>query len=97
MYAVGYHPSLLPRYRGCNAVKWTVCFGDTVAGGTVYELDEKVDGGADRFCCPATTFRLFPAAARKIFLDNRGGMTYTMPYAAKARNQRFPLGGEQRR
>lgn len=45
-YAIGYHPSLLPRHRGRDAVKWTIKFGDTVAGGTVYELDEKVDGGA---------------------------------------------------
>lgn len=45
-YAVGYHPSLLPRHRGRDAVKWTVKFGDTVSGGTIYELGEKVDGGA---------------------------------------------------
>ena len=45
-YAVGYHPSLLPRHRGRDAVKWTVRFGDTVAGGSIYELGEKVDGGA---------------------------------------------------
>ena len=45
-YAVGYHPSLLPRHRGRDAVKWTVRFGDTVAGGTIYELSDKVDGGA---------------------------------------------------
>lgn len=29
-----------------KTVKWTVRFGDTVAGGTVYELSEKVDNGA---------------------------------------------------
>ncbi|MCK9169328.1 MAG: hypothetical protein M0P01_02830 [Treponema sp.] len=44
-YAVGYHPSLLPRHRGRDAVKWTIKFGDAVAGGTIYELNEKVDGG----------------------------------------------------
>ena len=45
-YAFGYHPSLLPRHRGKDAVKWTIRFGDTIAGGSIYELGEKVDGGA---------------------------------------------------
>ena len=45
-YAFGYHPSLLPRHRGKDAVKWTIRFGDAVAGGSIYELGEKVDGGA---------------------------------------------------
>lgn len=44
-YAIGYHPSLLPRHRGRDAVKWTIRFGDPIAGGTVYMLDDKVDGG----------------------------------------------------
>jgi len=44
--AFGYHPSLLPRHRGKDAVKWTIRFGDAVAGGSIYELGEKVDGGA---------------------------------------------------
>lgn len=45
-YAIGYHPSLLPRHRGRDAVKWTIKFGDTISGGTVYQLDDKVDGGS---------------------------------------------------
>jgi len=45
-YAFGCHPSLLPRHRGKDAVKWTIRFGDTIAGGSIYELGEKVDGGA---------------------------------------------------
>ena len=45
-YAFGYHPSLLPRHRGKDAVKWTIRFGDAVAGSSIYELGEKVDGGA---------------------------------------------------
>ncbi len=44
-YAIGYHPSLLPRHRGRDAAKWTIRFGDPVAGGTVYLLDDSVDGG----------------------------------------------------
>lgn len=42
---IGFHPSLLPRHRGQDAVRWTVAMGDTVTGATVYWLDDKVDGG----------------------------------------------------
>jgi methionyl-tRNA formyltransferase len=42
---VGYHPSLLPRHRGRDAIKWTVHMGDPIAGGTVYWLTDSVDGG----------------------------------------------------
>ena len=42
---VGYHPSLLPRHRGRDAVYWTVAMGDPVAGGSVYWLTDNVDGG----------------------------------------------------
>jgi len=43
--AIGYHPSLLPRHRGRDAVKWTLKMRDTIAGGSVYWLNETVDGG----------------------------------------------------
>lgn len=43
--AIGYHPSLLPRHRGRDAVRWTVKMGDPIAGGSVYWLSERVDGG----------------------------------------------------
>jgi methionyl-tRNA formyltransferase len=42
---IGYHPSLLPRHRGRDAVKWTVHMGDPVAGGSIYWLSPRVDGG----------------------------------------------------
>lgn len=42
---IGYHPSLLPRHRGRDAVRWTVHMGDPVAGGSVYWLTDNVDGG----------------------------------------------------
>lgn len=42
---IGYHPSLLPRHRGRDAVRWTVKMGDPIAGGSVYWLSEKTDGG----------------------------------------------------
>lgn len=43
--ALGYHPSLLPRHRGRDAVRWTVHMRDLVAGGTVYWLDDGADTG----------------------------------------------------
>jgi methionyl-tRNA formyltransferase len=42
---IGYHPSLLPRHRGRDAVKWTVHMGDPIAGGSIYWLSPRVDGG----------------------------------------------------
>ena len=43
--ACGYHPSLLPLHRGRDAIRWAIHCGDTVTGGTVYELGDVVDGG----------------------------------------------------
>lgn len=45
MGALGYHPSLLPRHRGRDAVRWTVHMRETIAGGTVYWMDDGVDTG----------------------------------------------------
>ena len=42
---IGFHPSLLPRHRGRDAVRWTVHMGDPITGGTVYWLTDNVDGG----------------------------------------------------
>lgn len=42
---IGFHPSLLPRHRGQDAVRWTVHIGDAITGGTVYKLNDKCDGG----------------------------------------------------
>jgi methionyl-tRNA formyltransferase len=43
---IGYHPSLLPRHRGIAAVEWTIREGDSIAGGSVYHLAERMDAGA---------------------------------------------------
>ena len=43
---IGYHPSLLPRHRGIAAVEWTIREGDPIAGGTIYHLADRMDGGA---------------------------------------------------
>ena len=42
---IGFHPSLLPRHRGQDAVRWAVAMGDAITGATVYWLNDKVDGG----------------------------------------------------
>ncbi len=43
--AIGFHPSLLPRHRGQDAVRWTVAMNDSITGATVFWLDDSVDGG----------------------------------------------------
>lgn len=43
--AIGYHPSLLPRHRGRDAVRWTIKMGDVIAGGSIYWLSDNVDAG----------------------------------------------------
>ncbi len=43
--ALGYHPSLLPRHRGRDAVRWAIHMGDKITGGTAYWLDDGVDTG----------------------------------------------------
>jgi methionyl-tRNA formyltransferase len=43
--ALGYHPSLLPRHRGRDAVRWTLHMGDAIAGGTAYWMDDGADTG----------------------------------------------------
>lgn len=42
---IGFHPSLLPRHRGRDAVRWACEMGDAVTGASVYWLDNNVDGG----------------------------------------------------
>lgn len=44
---IGYHPSLLPRHRGQDAVRWAVHMGDFVTGGTIYSLSGDVCDGGD--------------------------------------------------
>lgn len=42
---LGYHPSLLPLWRGKTAIECQLASGDRVTGGTVYWLDATFDGG----------------------------------------------------
>lgn len=43
--AVGYHPSLLPKYKGKNAIKDAFDNGEKVVGGSLYQLDDGWDTG----------------------------------------------------
>ena len=43
--AIGYHPSLLPLHRGRDAVRWVVKLRERVTGGSIYWLNDTVDGG----------------------------------------------------
>jgi len=43
--AIGYHPSLLPRHRGRDAVRWAIHMRESVTGGTVYWLTDRADAG----------------------------------------------------
>ena len=44
--AVGYHPSLLPRHRGRDAIRWTIHMSEKITGGTLYQMDNGADTGA---------------------------------------------------
>lgn len=40
-----FHPSLLPAYRGGNALAWQIILGETESGVTVFQVDAGVDTG----------------------------------------------------
>lgn len=42
---LAYHPSLLPRHRGRDAIRWTLAMHEPVAGGTAYWMDDGADTG----------------------------------------------------
>lgn len=42
---IGYHPSLLPRHRGRDAVRWTIHMKDEISCGTACGLTNTVDAG----------------------------------------------------
>ena len=43
--ALSYHPSLLPRHRGRDSIAWALRFGEKITGGSVFWLNDVVDGG----------------------------------------------------
>jgi len=108
--AVGYHPSLLPRHRGRDAVEWTIRMKDPIAGGSVYWLSDKVDGGhiAAREMCfvrPDDTASelwrrdLFPMGVRLIncvISDLLRGIIVQEPQIEEVATWEPPTGGRPR-
>lgn len=43
--AIGYHPSLLPRHRGADAIRWAIHMREPITGGTVYWMTCGADTG----------------------------------------------------
>lgn len=43
--AIGYHPSLLPRHRGRDAIRWAIHMKESITGGSVYWMDDGADTG----------------------------------------------------
>lgn len=48
-WSVGYHPSLLPLYRGPRAVEEAIANNESVTGGSVYHLTDDFDAGSVAF------------------------------------------------
>jgi len=44
---IGFHPSLLPRHRGRDAIRWAVHMKDFVTGATIYSLKGDICDGGD--------------------------------------------------
>ena len=44
---IGFHPSMLPRHRGQDAVRWAVHMGDAITGMSIYDLSGGVCDGGD--------------------------------------------------
>jgi len=45
MGSFNFHPSLLPKHRGCFSAPWAIIDGDRVTGVTCHRMIEKVDAG----------------------------------------------------
>ena len=43
---LGFHPSLLPRYRGPSSINWPIILGDTRTGLTIFRPSDGLDEGA---------------------------------------------------
>lgn len=43
--ALGYHPSLLPKHRGRDAIRWAIHMREPITGGSLYWLTEQTDAG----------------------------------------------------
>jgi methionyl-tRNA formyltransferase len=95
--ALGYHPSLLPRHRGRDAVVWAIHMRELVTGGTAYWMDDGADTGpiaAQDWCwirpddTPAELWRreLAPMGLRligRVLRDLEAGVVPSTPQPAE--------------
>lgn len=44
-YAIGFHPTALPKYRGRAAIPWQILLGESESMISVFRLDEEMDSG----------------------------------------------------
>lgn len=91
--AIGYHPSLLPRHRGRDSIKWAIKMNDAITGGTVFWLNDSIDGGpiaAQEWCWikpkdtasvlwRETLFPLGIALINQVLTDIEGGKIVKIP------------------
>lgn len=81
--AIGYHPSLLPAFKGRHAIADTLAAGVRITGGTVYWLTETVDAG------PAV---VVPVAGRPVRLQRSAQVLPNETPAELWRRALAPLG-----
>lgn len=43
--SINYHPSILPKHRGCFSSAWEIISGDDLAGYTFHVMNQKIDDG----------------------------------------------------
>lgn len=92
---IGYHPSLLPVHRGRDAVEWAIRMGDRVTGGTVYQLSNRVDGGA--VLAQRHVFIRRDDTAAELWRRDLGplGVELLAGAVAEIADRGFPIGREQ--
>lgn len=51
-YAIGFHPTPIPKYRGRAALPWMILLGEKELQATLFKLDEGMDSGDVIWRCP---------------------------------------------
>lgn len=69
------HPSLIPKYRGCGPIQWTIMNGDLQTGVTLIEVAKKLDAGDifDQVKIPVSDSDDYPSLRAKL-----GHLSYDM-------------------
>lgn len=69
------HPSLIPKYRGCGPIQWTILNGDLQTGVSIIEVAKKLDAGDvfDQIKIPVADNDDYPSLRAKL-----GHLSYDM-------------------